>query len=78
MNEEKQIIETDINLAKRLFNSRLIAKAVSQLSYELREIDKSFPADYYDFSNAEKMLGLYRLIEDKVLELSEDIKQSRN
>jgi len=68
----------EIDIAKKLFNSRLVAKAISQLSFELREIDKTFPADYYDFNNAEKMLELYHLIEDRILVLSEDIKKSRN
>lgn len=82
MNNQNEIkdltIETDIDMAKKLFNARIISKTISQISFELREIDKAFPIEYYEFNNAEKMLELYRTIEDKVLELSEHIKQSRN
>lgn len=79
MNDIKDLtIETDIDMAKKLFNARIISKTISQISFELREIDKAFPIEYYEFNNAEKMLELYRTIEDKVLELSEHIKQSRN
>ena len=47
------------------------------MSFELREIDKAFPYDYYEFSHAEKMIQLYETIEDKVLELAEVIKEIR-
>lgn len=78
MNTENQMIESDIDVAKKLFNARIIAKTISQISFEIREIDKAFPIEYYEFNNAQKMLELYHIVEDKIMELSEHIKQSRN
>jgi hypothetical protein len=74
---EVNYIENDIDLTKQLFKKRIVAKTISQMSFELREIDKAFPSDYYEFSHAEKMLQLYEIIEDKVLELAEVIKEIR-
>jgi len=70
-------IETEIDLAKKLLNLRMLAKQVGQLSYELREIDKAFPADYYEFNNAEKMIELYGDVLEKVVKLGREIEASR-
>lgn len=75
----KKMEETtkEINTAKQLFSTRMLIKQLMQISFEAREIDKSFPSDYYEFNNAEKMLELYNLILDRILELSKDIELSR-
>ena len=69
-------IETDIDVAKQLFKARMIIKQLSQLSFEAREIDKAFPADYYDFNSAEKMFSFYAEILHKIVKLSNEIDSS--
>lgn len=68
-------VETELDIATKLFNVRMLIKQVSQISFEAREIDKAFPADYYEFNNAEKMLSLYTQLLNKVVELSKEIKR---
>lgn len=70
-------IETDISVAKRLFKARMIVKQLSQISFECREIDKAFPADYYDFNSAENMLDLYKEIIEKIVKLSKEVEDSK-
>lgn len=69
--------EDDLDISKKLFKARMIAKSVSQISFELREIDKAFPSDYYNFNDAEKMLSFYQIVENKILELSKEINNNR-
>jgi hypothetical protein len=71
------IIENEIDLASQLLKSRLIAKTVTQLSFEMREIEKMFGSDYYEFGSAENMLKMYKVIEDKVIQLAEEIRAGR-
>lgn len=69
--------QADFDLANKLLDCRLRMKLISQLSYELREIDRAFPSEHYDQSNAEGLYQLYLKIEDKVLEMAEEIKRSK-
>lgn len=70
------IIETEYDVASQLLKTRMRLKKLSQLSYELKAVENAFPVDYYLEENAEGMLKLYALIENKILELSEEIKNN--
>ena len=71
------ILETDLDLTQKLLNTRMVMKQISQLSYELKEIDKIFGQEYYEINRAEKLLVLYKSIEDKIISLADELKKSR-
>ena len=74
---EGTILETDMDLTQKLLNTRMVMKQISQLSYELKEIDKIYGQEYYESNRAEQLLKLYTGVEDKVISLARDLKKSR-
>ena len=74
---EGTILETDMDLTQKLLNTRMVMKQISQLSYELKEIDKIYGQEYYESNRAEQLLKLYTSVEDKVISLARDLKKSR-
>lgn len=77
MKKNENILEDEFDIAEELLRTRMRLKKLSQLSYELKSIENTFPTDYYEMTNAENMLKLYKVIESKVIEVALDI-QNKN
>lgn len=71
------IIENEYDIAEQLLRARMRMKTLSQLSYELRAIDTAFPSNQYEIQNAEQILGLYDIIESKIVELAIEIQNKK-
>lgn len=71
------IIENEYDIAEQLLRARMRMKTLSQLSYELRAIDTAFPSNQYEIQNAEQILGLYDIIEEKIVELAVEIQNKK-
>jgi len=69
--------EVDFDAMEQIFKTRMRLKKLSQISFELRTIENTLRGDTYDFFNATRTLEMYQLIESKILEVAEDIKNNR-
>lgn len=67
-------LNVEVEQAKKMFELRTALKAISQVSFELKEIDKSLPVEYYAYNEARTMLALYKTVAKKVLAIAETIK----
>jgi hypothetical protein len=77
MTPQNDPITSEIEQAKKIFKLRTAVKGVSQVSYEMKEIDKSIPMDYYELNNGKVLLELYDVIADKIIELAVKIQEAR-
>lgn len=68
--------DRDFDAMENIFKSRMRLKKIGQLSYELKALEQSLSIDKYDSFNAPRILKMYELIESKVLEVAEDIKNN--
>lgn len=68
--------ERDFDAMENIFKSRMRLKKLSQISWELKALEHSLTVDAYDTFNAQRVLQMYGLIEQKVLEVAEDIKNN--
>ena len=66
----------EMTISGDLFKKRMRLKKLSQLSYELKSIENGCPQDQYELENSKRLLYLYGLVEDKILEVAQDIKNN--
>ena len=70
------VLEAPSEVAEELLRARIRMKTLSQLSYELREVDRRYPDNMYQADIAEAILRSYSIIEAKLVDLAEEINNS--
>lgn len=68
--------DKDFDAMENIFKSRMRLKKLSQLSYELKTLEQTLGINSYDSFEAPRIAHLYKLLESKVLEVAEDIKNN--
>ena len=54
-----------------------VLKQISQTSYDFRQVEKNFPIDYFSEQDNAGVIRIYLDLEDRIIALADEIKQSR-